>query len=113
MRRMSAPGGISFLGIDLTGLDYLCLGNCVKGKFRSLVARVENVESGGRFGDSRVSPYESLAPRSYRSGKKRWGGGVAEFGVSGVGGPPGGGRGGAREGVGRRGQLCGACASRE
>lgn len=36
---MRAPEGISFLGIGFTGVGYLCLGNCVKGKFDGQVAQ--------------------------------------------------------------------------
>ena len=70
----------------------------------------ENVASGGRFGYSGISPYESLAPRSYRSGKNCWGVCLPDCGIAAVGAHVGVGVDGARNGVLRRKYVRGACA---
>ena len=73
-----------------------------QGKFGSLVASFENVESGGRFGYSRSSTYESFASRCYRSGKNCRGVCVPGCGIATVGADVGVGVDGARNGVLRR-----------
>jgi hypothetical protein len=60
------------------------------------------METGKRFRYSRSSPYESLAPRSYRSGKKCWGVCVPDRGIPVVDADVGVGVDGARNGVLRR-----------
>ena len=60
------------------------------------------MESGKRFRYSRSSPYESFAPRSYRSGKNCWGVCVPDRGITVVDADVGVGVDGARNGVLRR-----------